>query len=119
MSWWTDGSTNVFVFGEKHFSKTYPHGKCVETYGDCGYLTAFIGVAIVHTTRTFDGGRPLARPTDDQNVSEATTRFGSAHPGVCNFIMGDGSVRAISLQTPQPTLVALANVKDGETVQVP
>ena len=22
MSWWTDGSTNVFVFGEKHFSKT-------------------------------------------------------------------------------------------------
>ena len=80
MSWWTDGSTNVFVFG---------------------------------------GGRPLARPTDDQNVSEATTRFGSAHPGVCNFLMGDGSVRAISLQTPQPTLVALANVKDGETVQVP
>ena len=119
MSWWVDGSTNVFVFGEKHFSRTYPAGKCVETYGDCGYLTAFIGVAIVHTTRTFDGGRPLAQPTDDQNVSEATTRFGSPHPGVCHMLMGDGSVRAVSLQTPNRVLVALANVKDGEVVETP
>ena len=119
MAWWVDGSSNVFVFGEKHFSKTYPAGKCVETYGDCGCLTAYIGVAIVHTTRTFDDGRPLARPTDDTNVSEATTRFGSAHPGVCHMLMGDGSVRAVSLETPQDTLVKLANVKDGSTVQTP
>ncbi|MBR4752755.1 MAG: DUF1559 domain-containing protein [Thermoguttaceae bacterium] len=120
MSYWSDGSSNVFVFGEKHYNKAYPAGKCIETYGDCGYLTAFIGVAIVHTTRTFDDGRPFAQPTDEQGVvSEPTTRFGSAHPGVCHMLMGDGTVRACSLTTPQNVLVALANVKDGETVQLP
>lgn len=35
------------------------------------------------------------------------------------MLMGDGSVRAVSLQTPNRVLVALANVKDGEVVETP
>ena len=123
VSWWRDGTSNQLLFGEKHFSKTYPAGTCIQTYGDCGCLAAYTGAAVVHTARTFDdtgaGPRVLARPTDDTNISEATTRFGSAHPGVVNFLLGDGSVRGLSLSTSWDVLWRLADVNDGNPVELP
>ena len=121
--WWQDGTSNQILVGEKHFSKSYPAGECIQTYGDCSYLTAYTGAAIVHTVRTFDdtgaGPRVLARPTDDTNISEATTRFGSSHPGVVNFVFGDGSVHALGLSTSWEILWRLADVKDGGVVTLP
>lgn len=123
IAWWADGTSNQLLLGEKHFSKTYPAGTCIETYGDCGYLAAYTGAAIVHTARTFDdtgaGPRVLARRTDDTNISEATTRFGSAHPDVVNFLLGDGSVQGLSLSTSWDVLWKLADVKDGNAVMLP
>jgi hypothetical protein len=45
--------------------------------------------------------------------------FGSAHPGVCNFLIGDGSVRNISATTSATVLVYLAAVNDGNAVSLP
>jgi prepilin-type processing-associated H-X9-DG protein len=46
--------------------------------------------------------------------------FGSAHPGVCNFAFGDGSVRGISNSTSKRTVLAhLVHVSDGQAVSLP
>ena len=42
--------------------------------------------------------------------------FGSYHPGVCNFVLGDGSVRAISVTIDTTTLGRLADRADGLTI---
>jgi prepilin-type N-terminal cleavage/methylation domain-containing protein len=42
--------------------------------------------------------------------------FGSNHPGVCQFLLGDGSVRPISISINTTTLGLLANPTDGQTV---
>lgn len=123
ISWWSDGTSNQLLLGEKHFPKSYPAGTCVEVRGDCGYLAAYTGAAVVHTARTFDdtgaGPRVLARPTDDTNIPEPYTRFGSAHPGVVNFLLGDGSVRGLSLSTSWDVLWRLADARDGNPVELP
>jgi prepilin-type N-terminal cleavage/methylation domain-containing protein len=46
--------------------------------------------------------------------------FGSSHPGVCNFLIGDGSVRGISNTTPKRAVLAyLVHVNDGTAVSLP
>ena len=113
--------------------------------GDCSYLqtgyrkTASPGRALVmwqideagtHAGQT-TGGRehinPLWRADDymDDNPHIAfyiplfSLAFGSWHPGVCQFVMGDGSVRAANVTTALRVLKALAVVDDGETVSLP
>ena len=45
--------------------------------------------------------------------------FGSSHPGICHFLVGDGSVRSISV-TADPNLLAhLGIVDDGRSVAMP
>jgi prepilin-type processing-associated H-X9-DG protein len=60
-------------------------------------------------------GRELAR-ADDESDSVLTwdgARFGSKHPGVVNFLFGDGAVRGLSLTTPANILASLGTVNDG------
>jgi hypothetical protein len=46
--------------------------------------------------------------------------FGSWHPSICNFLLGDGSVHAISNTTPSnPILESLGCVNDGGNVTLP
>jgi prepilin-type N-terminal cleavage/methylation domain-containing protein len=45
--------------------------------------------------------------------------FGSSHQGICHFVLGDGSVRAVAVTTPIRILAAYATVCDGESVQLP
>jgi hypothetical protein len=46
--------------------------------------------------------------------------FGSAHSGICNFLLGDGSVRSISVTVPKHDLLAyLVHVNDGTPIQLP
>ena len=50
----------------------------------------------------------------------AVPALGSWHAGVCNFLFGDGAVRALANSTPvTPTLSNLANVRDGNAVEIP
>ena len=57
---------------------------------------------------------PIARPTDEYQG------FGGQHSGVSNFVLGDGSVRAISITTPPDTILyPLARCTDGASVSLP
>jgi len=44
------------------------------------------------------------------------TQFGSYHPGICQFVLGDGSVRPIAVSVPGTTLSRLSVRNDGEVV---
>ena len=133
-AWLADGTSNQFLVGEKHF----PPGrleKCGEggsgtNSGDCSYLqngqwkSPSLG-------RAFTAFRPaggaftmhsLALPNEqaaDTSNPVYTYGFGSAHTGVCQFALGDGSVRSVSVTTPFDVLDAYANVNDGKSASLP
>src|SRR5689334_14510289 len=98
----TDGLGNTLFLGEKHISVS-ELGKEGSAYnGDNGQPFKKAGI-----------GNPLIRvPTQTGNMS----RFGSWHPGVCQFVMGDGSVRPIRVTLDLTTLGYLARRDDGQAV---
>jgi hypothetical protein len=46
------------------------------------------------------------------------SRFGSWHPGVCQFVMGDGAVRVIRNEIDLTTLGYLAHRFDGNAINI-
>ena len=138
MARWQDGTSNQLVFGEKSIGID-KLGNCAGTTpndqanrDDCSYLTAVAGSSVAHnlhfvrslgsissfsTTAGYGAVsyNSIARPATGSQV----TSFGSWHPGVCNFALGDGSVRAFSVTTASQTTYSLANICDGESVALP
>ncbi|MGL6194904.1 MAG: H-X9-DG-CTERM domain-containing protein, partial [Thermoguttaceae bacterium] len=104
--------------------KAIPRGKvnsCSAGSGhwDCTFMTATSETFRPGLGRSFtngDGGFiPIARLDDDFYDA-----FGSWHTGVCNFALGDGSVRGISTSTPPDTvLYPLSRCDDGKSVSLP
>ena len=144
MAWWSDGTSNQILVGEKHLPERAlnacehsPAGSTA-TYSqphfvDCSYLVSgesqmASSVRAVRVNRSLTGledmatgARPLARPTDDDAATlyGASARFGSAHPGIVNFLLGDGAVRPLLITTPAQVLAMLGTVNDGNTFAVP
>jgi prepilin-type N-terminal cleavage/methylation domain-containing protein len=114
---------------------------------DCSYLqthwvkTIWNGRALVvsSTTSTTPGAAgiaplseyviPLSRPNDfsQDNVPSVNNwansgliwmGFGGWHPGICQFVLGDGSVRSASVTTSEKVLRAMALVSDGDSVSL-
>jgi hypothetical protein len=125
IGYWADGTTNQLLFGEAHIPTNRLNvcqGPQWQTQADCSALT-------MHgwnrgASRPIHPAYRLAKgPSDFTSDSEnpiGTYSFGSNHPGVCGFLMGDGSVQSISSTTPMyPILCALANVADGVSVSIP
>jgi len=84
----------------------------------------------VNASGEFTGGQPLARgPNQYVETAPGSGRifnnwpyffsFGSSHPGVCNFLVGDGAVRGISVTTDPNLLIHLGVVNDGRAVALP
>jgi hypothetical protein len=139
-----DGTSNQFMFGEKHIP-TKRLGFCgganttdiIRNAGDCSFLVAgglfdpgiFVSSsrAIYFVSSTFTGGTmtpyelPLANPNDyPDGEPRRDYGFGSYHPGICPFVMGDGTVRGVSVTTPVvPILYSLGAVADGKSVSLP
>jgi hypothetical protein len=44
------------------------------------------------------------------------TSFGSWHPGICNFLLMDASVRGITVDTDTTTMGYLGNKSDGNAI---
>ncbi|MCL2623191.1 MAG: DUF1559 domain-containing protein [Planctomycetaceae bacterium] len=134
-----DGTSNQFCIGEKHFppgriglcNGDAPHGVGINT-GDCSYLTtgawkspSVARAFTAHTVNGFEGDyirHSISLPSEhsaDNRDPVYGYGFGSAHTGVSQFALGDGSVQAVSATTPFEILDAYANVSDGKAVSLP
>ncbi|MGL4595862.1 MAG: DUF1559 domain-containing protein [Thermoguttaceae bacterium] len=137
MSWWQDGASNQFIVGEKRIAPQSVD-VCVDIsapgyvsprtarsdIADCSMLGGFnwTGVGAV---RGF--GSRIAKGIDDtingEIQNEATSpQWGGTHPGVCNFVIGDGSVRSVSCTIPygnNSLFYNLGHVSDGVAVSIP
>lgn len=59
---------------------------------------------------------PIAIARDEPIANLDYAPFGSWHPGICQFLMGDSSVRSINSSLDGITLGRLTNVRDGEVI---
>jgi prepilin-type N-terminal cleavage/methylation domain-containing protein len=121
VGWWSDGTSNQLIVGEK----SVPLGKvnsCSAATGhwDCTYMTATTDLAYSLIGRYFEDAQyghwiPIRQHNDTSSYG-----FGGWHPGICNFAIGDGSVRSINVTTPPDTILyPLARCDDSAPVTVP
>ncbi|MGL4593701.1 MAG: DUF1559 domain-containing protein [Thermoguttaceae bacterium] len=133
----TDGLSNQLFVGEKHIPRNR-FELCDNTDqngGDCSYLRTGDSPYAASSARCISGiwiradGSlisnhffPIARVGEhEETLSKPTNTygFGSSHLGVCSFLIGDGSVRAIAADTPFSILQALSIMDDGVSVSLP
>jgi hypothetical protein len=135
MAWWADGTSNQILVGEKHIPQTTV-GECAlpsdpenTRIADCSYLlvglnnySATTGVRIDYAGADDDplswAGFPIRRP-NDVSTYHAGYGFGSYHPGICLFVLGDGSTHPFAVTTPFRFLGMFVDVGDGHQVTLP
>lgn len=103
-----DGLSNTFLAGELHVTK-----ENVNTIPFNGPI--YNGEDLAAFTRVGGPGVPIA--ANARFESSNVLGFGSWHPGTCNFISGDGSVKSINNQTDTITLGQLCNRNDGDVIK--
>lgn len=114
-----DGLSNTALIAERHIARDglekccgatpstwdgYPYWNCGN--GPGGFGTAWVAGVIANG---------VARSAYEPGPSS----IGSWHPGVCHFVMADGSVKAVGVSITQPTLTQLAQVNDGVVSVLP
>jgi hypothetical protein len=140
MAWWLDGTSNQIIVGEKHlptsaFEKCWPDTGASKSQAsaDCSYIASngdYHGSSYLRqvwmpeaddasSTPWRDPAVVIARVDEQEALNSLRLSFGSYHPGICNFLLGDGSVRGLSPTIPLKILGAFAHVSDGATVQLP
>ena len=124
MSWWQDGSSNQIVLGEKHVPITRLN-QCKGQWWEQTECTIFTANA-----RSAQGGARHMHPENrlaygpydflEDSAEESSVcgySFGSYHPVVCQFLMGDGSVRSVTDNVSMPNILCpLTDVSDGKNV---
>ncbi|WP_020476233.1 DUF1559 domain-containing protein [Zavarzinella formosa] len=107
----TDGLSNTVFAGDKHVQQGL--------YGDAskGDAAFFNGDHPWTFSRALGIAMPVAKTiTESADVSATNAKFGSSHTNTVNFLMGDGSVRSVSLTTDPKILDTLATRAGGEVV---
>ncbi len=109
----TDGTSSTTLVGEKHIRPNSMRGKQEDR-------SIFSGVRNTHRRMmgiSPDGleQRPLM-PAKAQTTAYANQSFGSAHPGVVQFVFCDGSVRGLRLDTDLTSLTRYVVRNDGEVI---
>jgi prepilin-type processing-associated H-X9-DG protein len=99
-----DGLSNTLLVGEKHVRR----GSETLHPWDCGI---YDGHNVSCCTRAAGPAFPLARTANDPGW-----RFGSRHPGLCQFALCDGSVRTLASSLDPVILGLLAQCNDGVVI---
>jgi type II secretory pathway pseudopilin PulG len=100
----TDGLSNTFLIGEKHV----PPGQFGQGTLDC---SIYDGNHYLCSARSAGVFFPLA-----QSMQDPEWKFGSYHPGICQFVFADGSVHALSTATNPLALQYLGDIRDGQVI---
>ncbi len=109
-----DGLTTTIFLGEK----------AVSTYGELqpggwGDGSIYNGEEPGTAMRLGGPGFAIARTIRIEGPGPGTIPvFGSYHPGVCNFVMGDGSVQSLEAMMSEETLRRLCSRDDGVYVEL-
>ncbi len=101
----TDGLSNTIFFGEKHVNINR-FGIAAGSSGDGATYNGNRGSAM----RAAHVALALSPTANDQG------NFGSYHSGICQFVFGDGSVRALPNSISLSTLRLLVNIHDAQTI---
>ena len=114
---WSDGSSNQIIIGEKYMIQTDTYTNRHDATWLWSHGDTWMGTYRIFQNPNTNLGRANVRETG--NCHWTHLRFGSSHPGVVQFCMGDGAVRGISQNTPLNILIPLAHVNDGNSVSLP
>jgi prepilin-type N-terminal cleavage/methylation domain-containing protein len=111
----TDGLSNTFLAGEKHV----PQGMFGRAKVGDGSI--YNGVWTIYSGRLGGPDDPLAQGPLDVTPSKNADafygrKFGSYHTGVCQFVLCDGSVKAISTNISGENLRRYAVRNDNEII---
>jgi hypothetical protein len=127
-SYISDGLTNQLLLGEKYIPASRIGVFALNQGFDGNFLVSSSTVSNTFARHLFRYAETtsvtyLARGNDESaSVNPTSTtfpQFGSNHAGIVNFLIGDGSVRAISVVTNRDILEALADGQDGTPVELP
>ena len=139
---WKDGTSNQIIWGEKHIP-TVKLGICAQegldtraTHDDCTYLQTggdwswgsmfrliqgeYSEGNIVRSAKSFNVIPPAAEAGNHLLYhANSAYAFGSAHPGIAQFVIGDGAIRSLPCTTADMVMYQLADVSDGGAVSLP
>jgi len=102
-----DGLSHTILAGEKHIVQ--------EELGSFPFdPPTYDGDVLQGFGRIGGPGFPIASGGNDTATDFLS--FGSWHPGTCNFVFGDGSIRGLSPATDTELLGALCNRADGKVI---
>ncbi|MDR1960360.1 MAG: DUF1559 domain-containing protein [Planctomycetaceae bacterium] len=121
-----DGLSNQLLLGEKHIpASKIGMGTYSEGVFDGSLLSAslFSGNTIGRDMNLDTSSYIAKGPNDGESITTAFSstfpQFGGCHPGIANFLVGDGSVHVVSATTAIPILQKLADAQDGEPASLP
>jgi hypothetical protein len=128
---WSDGTSNQLCFGEKHIptwarnsatdpAQTWDGSWCL-TWNDANAWSIARPVWGTPNLLAKGPNDPLRAATENwADFSDSSGNpLGSSHPGVVNFLVGDGTVHGISVDTVSDVVVHLTVVNDGNVVALP
>jgi prepilin-type N-terminal cleavage/methylation domain-containing protein len=125
-AWMTDGTSNQLCIGEKNFalegSNQLGQYATNQTHVDASYLTCKSnGSFVAQIMRTFDDEWSfIAKDGYFETRDNGASLFGAPHSGgICNFLIGDGAIRGLSISTSGDVLRCLSNTQDGAAVALP
>lgn len=122
-----DGTSKTAMLSETHLWQgelgkrgncpwVAPAGATSRSCGDRGYDNPPLASGNNGKMFAFFNFGGVARGPEDDAVN---TTVGSWHPNICQIVMADGSVRAMSVAISQTTLTRLGDRRDGQVIEIP
>lgn len=106
----TDGTSNTFFFGETTGGKA-------SQYGTVRYGHSWMGSGVLPTYWGIND--TMVTSSDKLSSKYYWYKFGSEHPNIVQFVMGDGAVKPISQSIDANIYLRLSGMRDNLQVSVP
>ncbi|EAQ81277.1 DUF1559 domain-containing protein [Blastopirellula marina] len=128
-AWLRDGTSNTVLIGEKHITPVELgtagsqyhklNGRDGWPYWNAAAGPSSYGEYWIAGSVDAPGGIAPSPQWGEEELADDVSALGSWHPGTCNFVFGDGSVKGIAATVNADILLALGYAGDGEAVTLP